>query len=389
MVAAPSVYAAEASPTQWYLDALSAQKMWKVSTGKGVKVAVLDTGINPSTPALNGRVLTDEIPPNVRYGATSDYDGHGTSMAELIAGTGRGGGIQGLAPDAKVIPIRVALSQLKKRSKEEQERTPLPADAIRAAADTDAQIINMSFGSFVPDDEEKAAVKYAASKGKLLIAGAGNGGGSDNEDFLGYPAAYPEVVGVGAADESGAVGEFSQSGDFISLAAPGLDVPVWCDNTFQRYCKNRGTSQASAIASAAAALVWSAHPEWTANQVLRVLIDTAARDWPKNTPSKYLGYGLIRPSANLLKGKGDPGPADVNPITNEKTPAGASGATPSTSVPASSQPPKSTSSGETSAAGSSSEPSDGNTLWVVLGAVAAAAVIGGGGFAVLRARRNG
>ncbi|MFF3313215.1 S8 family serine peptidase [Streptomyces sp. NPDC002952] len=361
--------------------------MWKVSTGKGVKVAVLDTGIDTSTSSLQGQLLTGDIPKGVTYGATKDYDGHGTSMAELIAGTGRGGGIKGLAPGAKIIPIRVALSTLKDTA--EFKRSPSPADAIRAAADTDAQIINMSFGSFVPDDEEKAAVKYAASKGKLLIAGAGNGGGSDNEDFLGYPAAYPEVVGVGAADESGAVGEFSQSGDFISLAAPGLDVPVWCDNTFQRYCKNRGTSQASAIASAAAALVWSAHPEWTANQVLRVLIDTAARDWPKNTPSKYLGYGLIRPSANLLKGKGDPGPADVNPITNEKTPAGAAGATPSTSVPASSQPPKSTSGGETSAAGSSSEPSDGNTLWVVLGAVAAAAVIGGGGFAVLRARRNG
>ncbi|MFE9839275.1 S8 family serine peptidase [Streptomyces sp. NPDC005551] len=366
---------------------MSAQQMWKVSTGKGIKVAVLDTGIEASTSALKGQLLTEDVPREVAYGATKDYDSHGTSMAELIAGTGRGGGIQGLAPDAKIIPIRVALSTLK--DKAEQKRTATTAEAIRAAADSDAQIINMSFGSDYPEDEEKAAVKYAASKGKLLIAGAGNGGSGDKKDFLGFPAAYPEVVGVGAADKTGAVGEFSQSGDFISLAAPGLDVPVWCDNTFQRYCMGKGTSQGSAIASAAAALIWSAHPTWTANQVLRVLIDTAARDWPKNTPSKYLGYGLIRPGSNLIKGKGDPGPADVNPITNEKTPAGEAGATPSASVPASSQPPKSTSSGRTSTAGSSSEPSDGNTLWVVLGAVAAAAVIGGGGFAVLRARRNG
>ncbi|MEU1041845.1 S8 family serine peptidase [Streptomyces sp. NPDC005907] len=364
---------------------MSAQQMWQVSTGKGIKVAVLDTGVNASTPALAGRLLTDEIPHEVAYGATKDYRGHGTSMAELIAGTGRGGGLQGLAPGAKIIPIRVALASMK--DKEEQKRTPSPADAIRAAADTDAQIINMSFGGDLPDDDSKAAVKYAASKGKLLFAAVGNEGDEDN--FIGFPAAYPEVVGVGAADKSGAVGKFSQSGDYISLAAPGLDVPTWCDNTFQSYCENKGTSQASAIASAAAALIWSAHPTWTANQVLRVLIDTAARDWPKNTPSKYLGYGLIRPGSNLIKGKGDPGPADVNPITNEKTPAGEAGATPSASVPASSQPPKSTSGGRTSTAGSSSEPSDGNTLWVVLGAVAAAAVIGGGGFAVLRARRNG
>ncbi|MET7436533.1 S8 family serine peptidase [Streptomyces sp. NPDC005568] len=359
--------------------------MWKVSTGKGIKVAVLDSGVSASTPGLKGQLLTEDVPREVAYGATKDYQGHGTSMAELIAGTGRGNSIRGLAPEAKIIPFRVTLSSLK--DKAERKRTSSPAEAIRAAADSDARIINMSIGGYTPEEDEKAAVKYAAEKGKLLFASVGNDGDTDN--FIGYPAAYPEVVGVGAADESGAVGEFSQSGDYITLAAPGLDVPVWCDNTFHSYCKSTGTSQASAIASAAAALVWSAHPEWTANQVLRVLIDTAARDWPKNTPSKYLGYGLIRPSANLLKGKGDPGPADVNPITNEKTPAGAAGATPSTSVPASSQPPKSTSGGETSAAGSSSEPSDGNTLWVVLGAVAAAAVIGGGGFAVLRARRNG
>ena len=147
---------------------------------------------------------------------------------------------------------------------------------------------------------------------------------------------------------------------------------------------------ASAIASGAAALIWSKHPYWTANQVLRVMIDTAGRDWPKDKPSKYLGYGLIRPARNVLHGEGSPGAGNINPLTNEKTTAGStSGNTPSASVPASSQPPKSTSGGETSAAGSSAKSSDGNDqLWIVLGAAAAVVVIGGGAFAVLRARRS-
>ncbi|CAM5235005.1 Serine protease OS=Streptomyces alboniger OX=132473 GN=CP975_26390 PE=3 SV=1 [Streptomyces alboniger] len=121
---------------------MKAEQMWKASTGKGVKVAVIDTGVNPNTPSLKGQVLADEAPKAVAYRATDDYKGHGTSMAELIAGTGADGGLQGLAPGAKIVPYRIDLKGLPGGASEEK-KTPDSWQAIRAAADTDAKIISM------------------------------------------------------------------------------------------------------------------------------------------------------------------------------------------------------------------------------------------------------
>ena len=379
---APAAVADDIQSQQWYLDAMNAQGLWKVSTGKGITVAVIDSGVNPETKSLRGQML-----PGVDVGAGSANDdsvGHGTSMAELIAGSGDGGSLKGIAPGAKIIPIRTS------GNAELAKKGDLAAKAIRAAADSDAQIINMSFGSDYPIDGGLEAVQYAQSKGKLLIASVGNS--AEDGNYIGYPAKYPGVVAVSAIDENGEVAKFSEYGSYVDLAAPGVDVPTWCDNTFKSYCaKSNGTSQATAITSGAAALIWAAHPKWTANQVLRVMIDTAGRDWPKNTPSRYLGYGTIRPAQVLLKGKGDPGPADIDPLTGKKTPglSPANGGTSlSTSAADSSQGSKTASGGQTSAAGSSSGSSGNTAFWVALGAAAAVVVIGGAGFAVLRARRN-
>ena len=382
---APSAAAADAQSKQWYLNAMHAEGMWKISTGKGVKVAVLDTGVNPDTPSLKGQVLGDEVPDAVSYNATEDYDGHGTSMAELIAGTGAGGGMQGLAPGTKIIPIRMLVNGVKNET--DKKKTPSAADAIKAAADSDAQIINMSYGGRFIDPDEEKAIKYAHSKGKLMFASTGND--AESKNFIDYPAAYPYVVGVAAADDKGKVGEFSEHGNYVDLAAPGLNVPTWCDATFRSYCDGRGTSMATAIASASAALIWSAHPNWSANQVLRSLIDTASRDWPKNKPSNYLGYGLVRPRKVLENSDINPGSAATDPLSFENG-TGVTGVTASPSAPAStsSQAPKNPSGGQTSASGSTSESSDNATMWVALGAVGAALVIGGGAFAVIRSRRK-
>ncbi|MFF9176789.1 S8 family serine peptidase [Streptomyces sp. NPDC014793] len=372
---------------------MQAEKMWKVSTGKGVKVAVIDSGVNADTPSLKGQVLLDEVPKAVAYRATDDYLGHGTTMAELIAGTGAGGGLKGLAPGAKIVPYRAEFDGFKGGA-EEKKKTPDATEAIRAAADTDAEIINMSFGAQGPSSKEEAAIQYAASKGKLLIAAVGNDG-QGSGDTIGYPAAYHYVVGVTASDEAGSVSQFASAGGYVDFAAPGQDFPGWCDATFRSYCDDvNGTSAAAAIASASAALVWSAHPDWTVNQVTRALIDTAGRNWPKNKPGKYLGYGAVRPRMVLENSHYDPGPANVDPLAKEnggdllaKSASGSSGSSaPSASTP--SQAPAKGSTGGTSAAGSSAESSsDSNTLWIALGAVAAVIVIGGGGAAVMRARR--
>ncbi|MFE5143431.1 S8 family serine peptidase [Streptomyces fagopyri] len=379
---APGAAADDVHSQQWYLTVMKADEMWKVSTGKGVKVAVVDSGVNAGTSSLKGQVLVDEVPKSVAYHVTQDFDGHGTTMAELIAGTGAGGGLKGLAPGAKIVPYRIAYDDLKDPT--ERKNTPSAEKVIRAAADSDVKIISMSFGGPYVDPDVEAAIKYAWSKGKLMFASVGNE--AEKKNFIGYPAAYPFVVGVAAADKTGKVGKFSEHGNYVDLAAPGLDLPVWCDKSFRSYCTGAGTSAATAITSASAALVWSAHPDWTANQVLGSLMDTAGRDWPKNKPSNYLGYGLIRPRKVLEDTGIDPGPAKTDPLSYENG-AGVTGASPSATAPASSQPPKSTSGDRTSAAGSNTE-SSGGTPWGALAGVVAVLVIAGGAFAVIRSRRR-
>ncbi|MFJ8860887.1 S8 family serine peptidase [Streptomyces sp. NPDC102451] len=379
--AAPSAMAEDVQSKQWYLSAMQAEEMWKIATGEGIKIAVIDSGVNSSTPSLKGKVLKGFDATGAEGDEYDDYAGHGTTMAELIAGTGNGGGLKGLAPGAKIIPMRITDTEFQNKHSVNAYDT---RDAIRAAADSEAQIISMSFGSEFPTAEERAAVEYAQDKGKLFFAPVGNSGKEGNKEE--YPAAYPQVVGVSAADSGGKVGEFSQHGQITDIAAPGSDVPYWCDETFQKYCDGNGTSQATAIASASAALVWSAHPDWTANQVLNVLFDTASRDWEKGTLSKYLGHGLIRPSMILLKGKGDPGAPDISPLTNEKT-AG-SPASPAASASGSSQPEKKEKAEDAAMAGSSTEKDDGSQLGLILGGVAVVLVLGGGAFALARKRRT-
>ncbi|MFF5831028.1 S8 family serine peptidase [Streptomyces bacillaris] len=388
--AAQPATAADVQSKQWYLTAMQAEEMWKVSTGEGVKVAVIDTGVNGSTPSLQGQVLKGTDATAAEGDENDDYSGHGTTMAELIAGTGKGGGLKGLAPGAKIVPIRISDDKFQKKLSLSATEW---ADAIRAAADSDAKIISMSFGGEFGLDREREAVKYAESKGKLFFASVGNNAEKGNDEI--YPASYPQVVGVASADKEGKVSKFSQNGDSVDIAAPGSDIPRWCDNSFQKYCDGiGGTSSATAIASASAALVWSANPDWTANQVLNVLFDTAGRDWEKGTLSRYLGHGLIRPAMNILKGKGDPGDPDISPLTNERTtgsPASPA-ASEQPSTPASDQPAQSgkgSEADETVAAGDSktSASDDGGApLSLIFGGIAGVAVLGGVVFALVRRR---
>ncbi|MEU2826956.1 S8 family serine peptidase [Streptomyces bacillaris] len=382
--------AADVQSKQWYLSAMQAEEMWKITTGEGIKVAVIDTGVNPSTPSLKGQVLKGLDATGAPGDEHDDYRGHGTNMAELIAGTGNGGGLRGLAPGVKIIPMRISDTEFQN---ENSVNARDAEDAIRAAADSDAQIISMSFASDYSDQDERAAVKYAQSKGKLFFAGVGNNATEGNK--VQYPAAYPQAVGVSSADRSGKVSEFSTNGNSVDIAAPGSDIPRWCNNSFKEYCDGEGgTSAATAIASASAALVWSANPDWTANQVLNVLFDTAGRDWKKGDRSAYLGHGLIRPAMNILKGKGDPGDPDISPLTNERTtgsPASPA-ASEQPSTPASEQPAQSgkgSEADETVAAGDSntSASDDGGApLSLILSGIAGVAVLGGVVFALVRRR---
>src|SRR5206468_3378425 len=128
-------------PREWFLDAMQAQDMWKVSTGRDVTVAVIDSGVDDSVPELRGRVLQGKDFTDNPTNAHDDRVGHGTEMASLIAGTGADGGIQGLAPGSRILPLR-NLS----RAHEVTFSSRGLIEAIRYAANSDAQIINISQG---------------------------------------------------------------------------------------------------------------------------------------------------------------------------------------------------------------------------------------------------
>lgn len=297
---------------QWYLDTMQAERMWQVTKGKGVTVAVIDSGVRSSQPELEGRLRPGKsfVDADRRGAEREDTDSHGTAMATLIAGDGAGGqGIKGLAPEAGILPVKVGNGRTS---------PSLIVAAIRYAANSKAQIISISMGirdfSMGEQDKRKLqdAVDYALKRGKLIFASAGNRGDKDNS--MSYPAATPGVVGIASVDADYKTSKYSTHGANVKLAAPGENVPTVCSKG-TGYCRGGGTSQATAIASASAALVWSMHPKWTNNQVLRVLMDTAGKPTDGPVPSQYIGYGTIRPRIPVLEKKGKPGPAGVNPLT--------------------------------------------------------------------------
>ncbi|MEU1312886.1 type VII secretion-associated serine protease mycosin [Streptomyces cinnamoneus] len=312
---------------QWHLDAMHAEEMWSRSTGAGVTVAVIDSGVDSRLPDLDGRVLPGKDFSGMEGDAQSDYDGHGSAMATLIAGTGKrngGDGAFGLAPGVKILPLRVATDHAV--GLEVLAGTSVTS-AIRYAADSDAKVINISLADRGESAEEAKAVEYAISKGKLIFAGVGNSGQKGNPVV--FPAGYPGVVGVAAVDQDILATAESEHGPQVDLAAPGENIIATCKGG-TGLCRSHGTSDATALASASAALIWSAHPDWTANQVLRVLINTAGGPKSGEKRSDFIGYGVVRPRI-ALKDPGDPGPPNVSPLPElaaaSATPAPTAGGT--------------------------------------------------------------
>ncbi|MCZ7416192.1 S8 family serine peptidase [Streptomyces sp. WMMC897] len=374
---APAAAGQDISERQWYLGPMKAEAMWEVSKGEGITVAVIDAGVSASSQTLEGRLLPGKDLTDRPGTATDDYTGHGTTMAELIAGTGKGGGIKGLAPEAMILPLRVTLVD----DGDFVDADDLSIEnAIRAAADSDARIINMSIAS-APTQKLEAAIDYAVDKGKLIFASTGNSG----KDYSEYPAGYNEVVGVGAVTEENKVADYSHGGD-VDLTAPGSNFPGWCDNSFTEPCTTNGTSNATAIASASAALIWAEHPDWTANQVLRVMMETASKAVDGSDYTTRLGYGTVRPRKVLLDGEGDPGDPNQHPLLKEE-------ASPSPSAPTSAPPEEKPADNDDSKSDwvEVAEEDDGDdgpsTGLLIGGAVAAVLVVAGGvGFLVLRRR---
>lgn len=213
---------------QWALDAMHTQQAWRTTKGQGITVAVLDTGVDDQHPDLVGNVLTGKD--MVGFGAQRGdraWARHGTAMAGIITGhghgVGNGDGVLGIAPEAKILPVRVILEDGDSaRTRARNTRGNALAEGIRWATDQGADVINLSLGddskSAHPEPAEDAAVQYALKKGAVVVASAGNGG--EKGDHISYPAAYPGVIAATAVDQNGTRASFSTRRWYATVSAP-------------------------------------------------------------------------------------------------------------------------------------------------------------------------
>ncbi|UYB39630.1 S8 family serine peptidase [Streptomyces sp. Je 1-4] len=290
---APVASADQIRHDQWPLRSFGADDVWKVSTGKGVTVAVIDAPVDGSHPDLKGSVLPGKS--FFAGGGPADRpDGkeeHGTAMASLIAGHGHGPGgsegVKGLAPDAKILPVGIDLG----------DAGTSYAQPLRYAVDHGAKVVNMSFEDYEDTSPaERAAVDYARKHDVLVVASSGNTGSSIPR----LPSAVPGVLAVGAVDIDLKVWKFSSYGPHIKLLAPGLHIRSAGVETPYRLAN--GTSDSAAYVSAAAALLRSKFPDLTAGQIANRLVKTAGLPDDmkgKKLPDPRYGYGFIRPSKAL------------------------------------------------------------------------------------------
>ncbi|WP_410604746.1 type VII secretion-associated serine protease mycosin [Amycolatopsis sp. lyj-90] len=285
----------------WAQQRLALDRLRSLTRGAGVIIGVVDTGVDAKTPQLSGRVLRGldvaapaalpSAEPAAKTGArTADDDcfGHGTFVAGIIGASVRTDtGFSGIAPEAKILPIRCAIVT--------QDGSPpiltavQMADGIRAAVDGGARVINISASTSAPDPELAKAVRYAAERDVVVVASAANS--AQQGDPATYPASLPSVIAVGAIDITGKKADFSQTGDFLSLVAPGVGVTSVGPRGAGHWLGS-GTSYAAPFVTGVAALVRAYHPNLSAEQVKRRLELTA--DHPAATlPDPGFGWGTV------------------------------------------------------------------------------------------------
>ena len=287
--------------------------------GQGITVAVIDTGVQASVSDLDGSVLPGTDLTGLGGDGHTDRDrspfDHGTAMASLIAGHG-GRYLAGVAPLTKILPIAVPLVGT--------THGPPPQNyigsAVRYAAAHGAKIISMSLGGlrYAGEDlvacpaETQSAIFYALSKGAIVVAAGGNAGlrGSPTEE----PGVCLGVVSVAAVDAKRKPATFSSRHDYLTVAAPGVNIPTV--NAKDVIYVGDGTSQSTALTSGALALIWAAHPSETNRQVTARLMAGVRDAGPAGHDSTF-GYGTIDPARSIAATLG---PHPLNPVFTRADP---------------------------------------------------------------------
>jgi type VII secretion-associated serine protease mycosin len=290
---APQVHAAANDPLlaqQWGIFAIGADRVWNTTTGIGVIVAVVDSGSGPhpdlAENLLPGRSFFGSV--ESQDGTDIDASGHGSHVAGIIASVANNGiGGSGVAPNAKILPIKV-LDQAGQGDARDV------AAGVRYAADNGAKVINLSLGGATESSSLTQAITYANDKGALVVAAAGNGGASDRPK---WPASLDLTLAVTAVDQANNATSFDQRGDYIDIAAPGANVVSTAKGD---YITLSGTSMAAGFVAGAAALLFAAEPRVTNTQVRDILLRTAT-DIGEPGRDLTFGVGLINMVAALAE----------------------------------------------------------------------------------------
>jgi subtilisin family serine protease len=255
-----------------FIGATGDRSQW----GRGVTIAILDTGVGADPTFGPGRVSTLDIGLGAAPGTAAD-DGHGTSVASLAAGKAPDAG--GVAPGANLLSIRVT------DASGTSDIFTL-AQGIVAAVDAGAKVVNVSMGGYGTDAALTNAITYATDHGAVIVAAAGN----DQAAQLNWPAADPRVISVGAVDKAEQQVTFSNSGPQLQLTAPGYGVQTaWLDG--QRAYVD-GTSASAPLVSGSIAALLSQNPELTPAQAAQLLTQTASDAGPPGDDPAY-GHGIL------------------------------------------------------------------------------------------------
>ena len=301
------------SSEDWVLSELNVEPAWQLSTGTGVIVAVIDSGVDPNVPDLTGQVTSGPNYSGVRTSPDNPNWGvHGTWMASLVAGHGHGpdnsDGIVGTAPNSRVLSIRV-ITDAKDPDYHQYEAESAStgqhelAEGILYAIRHHAGVISMSLGYSLPSRPVRAALQDAYEHNVVVVASAGNSGDTAGADGTGnapysFPANYPGVLAVAAVNASGQVASFSSENLSVQVAAPGYKVPA--EGRDGQYWYVSGTSPACALTAGVVALIKSRYPGLTDPQVISAI--TSSTSSSTRPPSGYddqIGFGVVNAYAAL------------------------------------------------------------------------------------------
>lgn len=272
------------SNTQWSLEFLGMDKAWNLGYyGEGVRVAVIDSGVFSMHEDFSGADFDSGI--NVINGShdVSDTNGHGTAVCGILAATSNNGlGVAGLCDKVTLVPIKCF-------DDSKQTKASYVVSALYEAVDVyDCDVINMSLGMSADLQSVREALDYVSSCGAIVVASVGNDGSS----LIKYPAAYDNVIGVGAVNSGGEVSAFSNRNSSVFVTAPGENISVLSIRDSRSYGSSGGTSDAAPMAAAAAAALKQLCPSANVEDFKNLLKATSTDAGDPGYDSSY-GYGIL------------------------------------------------------------------------------------------------